>query len=310
MEHLTTLHAQAPYDLEVTRMFLHAKYGNYGEGQPAAVLEAAYGPVLEYSTRALNLISFRLKEDPEAYERFMARGAERNAAQYFTLADYFAQRDDEARALKYYELGVARCSDAVTVANKVRWLVRYYYNHDKRAEAEKLADAAAEVYSADGLLIKGNLLFWKEQYAESFEYHRRIEERYNRPQCVVEWWVDYRQRTGRSDFDDQIEKRLGTLFPKGRKPAALRDFTSPPETGVLIDGESDRLHAAGLKKGDIIVGFQGQRVETFHQYVYLRTMLANDTLNLLVWDGAKYREVTASPPQGRFGVDFGTYRAR
>jgi tetratricopeptide (TPR) repeat protein len=308
--HLEALHALAPYEPEVTRMFLHLKYGRYGEGQPAAVLEAAYGKPLEYSSRALNLISARLRDEPDAYERFLARAAEHNGFYYFRLGEYFAQRNDEPRAVKYYELAVERCRDAVSVANNVRWLVGYYFRQGRLAEAEKLADRAAEVYSFNGLQTKGDLLFWKEQYAESFEYYHRIEERYDNSQVIVNWWLSYRQRTGRPDFDDEIERRLDKLFPKGRRAVVLRELAGPPIAGVEIQEENELLRATGLKKGDIIVGFQGQHVDTLEQYLYLRNKLTNDALNLVVWNGTAYREVTASPPNGRFGVQFGTYQPR
>jgi hypothetical protein len=63
-----------------------------------------------------------------------------------------------------------------------------------------------------------------------------------------------------------------------------------------------------LKKGDVIVALGGQRVDNLEQYLYLRVRQAEDTLRLVVWDGAAYREVTASPPLRRFGVPFGTYK--
>jgi tetratricopeptide (TPR) repeat protein len=303
-----TLHRMAPYEPELVRIFLHYKYGKSGEGQPLAVLEAAYGPLLEYSVPALETVARRVRQDPDAYEQLMARAAAHNARHYLTLGRYFAERNDEARALKYYELGVERCTDAVAVANSSGWLVRYYFQHQRLDEARKLADFAAGVYSSVGLKTKGDLLYWLKQYPESFEYYRRIEERYDQKQAIFNWWLAYREETGRTDFDAEMDKRLDWLFPQGRQNVTLAALKEPPGSGVEVQEENDQTQAAGLKKGDVIVALGGQRVDNLEQYLYLRVRQAEDTLRLVVWDGAAYREVTASPPQRRFGVPFGTYK--
>ncbi len=302
------LHRLAPYNREVAQRYLHYKYGDFGRGQPPAVIEAAYGPLLAYSVPALWAAAHAVENDPAAHERWLDRAAERDALYYFTLGRYFAERGDEARALKYHELGVQRCRDAVGVANNARWLVGYYFRNNRLEEARKLADFAAKVYSAEGLQTKGDLHFWLKEYAQSLEYYRRLEERYNNTRAVFNWWLSYREQTGRDDYDAEISKRLDWLFPKGRRtitPAALND---PPHAGVEILEENDLIRAAGLKKGDIIVGLAGQQVDNLEQYQYLRVFLPDDTLRLMVWDGLRYREVTARPPQRRFGVAFGTYQ--
>jgi hypothetical protein len=302
------LHRLAPYDRMVALMWLHFKYGDYGRNQPLSVLEAAYGPLLEYSVPALKIVARRVEKDPVAYEQLMTRAAERNARYFFTLGEYFAARNDEARALKYYELGVQRCTDAVAVANNSGWLVRYYFRHQRLEEARKLADFAAETYSATGLKTKGDLLYWLGRYPESFEYYRRIEERYDYKQAIFDWWLAYREYTGRTDFDAEMDKRLDWLFPQGRQSVTLAALREPPRAGVEVQEENDHTRATGLKKGDVIVALGGQRVDNLEQYLYLRVRQAEDTLRLVVWDGAAYREVTASPPQRRFGVPFGTYK--
>lgn len=303
-----TLHRLAPYNLEVAQRYLHYKYGDFGRGQPPKVIEAAYGPLLEYSAPALWAAAHAVENDPAAYERWLARAAERHALYYFTLGRYFAERGDEARALKYHELGVQQCRDAVGVANNARWLVGYYFRNNRLDEARKLADFAAEVYSAEGLQTKGDLHFWLKEYAQSFEYYRRLEERYNNTRAVFNWWLSYREQTGRDDYDAEINRRLDWLFPRGRRTISPTELADPPRAGVEIQQENDLLRAAGLKKGDIIVGLDGQQVDNLEQYLYLRVFLPDDTLRLLVWDGLRYREVTARPPQRRFGVSFGTYQ--
>ena len=309
VERLEALHALAPYDAKLTRVLLHLKYGNNGQGQPEEVLAAAYGPLLEYSAPVLAVVGQRLEKDPVAYERFLLRAAARNGAYYFRLGDYFAQRGDAAKAAQYFEEGFEKGPDAVQAANHAPWLVRHYFAQGKLAEADRWADFAADVYSYRGLQAKGELLFLKGEYRESLDYYHKIEERYADPRCVVRWWVRYRAQTDQPDFDEEIEQRKDTLFPKGVRPIRLQGLSDPPTAGVIIQEENDLIRAAGLKKGDIIVGLQDQRVETLEQYVYLRTRLAGGPMRLLVWNGTRYLEASADPPRRRFGAAFDTYLA-
>ncbi len=309
-ERFEALRRRAPYDPEIIRLYLYLKHRTYGEGLPVETLEAAYGPLLEYSVPVLQLVARRVQKDPGAFERFMSRAAERNGRYYFNLGYYFAERNDVPRAVKYYELGVARCRDLVAVASSVDWLVVHYFETGRVAEAERLADLAAEVYSYNGLKTKADLRFRQERYAESFDLYRQMAERYDLPNLNFNWWVVYRQDTGRADFDAEIEKRQDLLFPNGRQNVSLRDLRERPEAGVLVQAESEPLRAAGLKKGDIIVGLQGTRVDTVAQFLYLRTKLPQNQLNLLVWDGARYREVTVNLPEGELGGEITNYELR
>jgi len=65
---------------------------------------------------------------------------------------------------------------------------------------------------------------------------------------------------------------------------------------------------AGLKQGDVIVAIDGIRAHNFAQYSYVRDSKQSPELDLIVWQGSAYREIKASPPNHRFGVDFGDYK--
>jgi hypothetical protein len=94
------------------------------------------------------------------------------------------------------------------------------------------------------------------------------------------------------------------------KKVSLRDFkTTPPTDGVSINGQNALLLSSGLKQGDVIVAIQGTLVHNFDQYLYIRGSLVTPELDLIVWQGNAFHEIKASPPDHRFGVDFGDFKA-
>jgi S1-C subfamily serine protease len=77
---------------------------------------------------------------------------------------------------------------------------------------------------------------------------------------------------------------------------------------VAIRQQNELLLSTGLKQGDVIVAINGVRVHTFEQYGNIRESLDTPDLDLIVWQGNAYHEIKASPPNHRFGVDFGDYK--
>jgi hypothetical protein len=173
-----------------------------------------------------------------------------------------------------------------------------------------LADQVADTYSQVGLKTKGDLLYWQGRYDESLAHYLKIEERYDQPGVIIDWWADYRGRTNDARYDGEMEKRLKILFPRGTETVTLASFQRPPDEGVRIEGESQHTAAAGLKKGDIIVALNGRRVYDLPQYLYVRAKAKDPSLRLIYWNGQSYADVTARPPNHRFGVAFRSYYAR
>jgi tetratricopeptide (TPR) repeat protein len=264
-------------------------------------LEEIYRPLLAFSAHELYKATARLTNDPVRYEQLMVRYAEKNAAGFFTLGRFFAYRNDESRAVTYYEKGMKAVGDAVSMANNSEWLVFYYLRNGRTNEAEALADRAAQVYSSIGLGTKAGLLETQAKYSEAFDYYRKIEERYDNPSQLVGFCVRYKAITGDTRYDDVVKKHLLTLFPRGLEKVELKDFTQPPVEGVLLPTDNDLLKKAGLKRGDIIVAVDGLRVYAIPQYQYVRDLTNAPVLTIIAWNGAEYTELNANPPKRRFG---------
>lgn len=87
----------------------------------------------------------------------------------------------------------------------------------------------------------------------------------------------------------------------------MNDFHAEPTDGVAINGQNDLVRSFGLRRGDVIVAVGGICTHTFAQYSYIRDLQPSPELNLIVWQDNTYHEIKASPPNRRFGVNFGDY---
>lgn len=301
------LHELAPYDENIDDAILREKYHDKPTYKEALALFQA---VLPYSCEAMETVARTVQDQPERYESLMNQAAELDPADYFTLGDYFKNRKENDKAAKYFAKACELDPDKVQVANGANWLVQYYLKKGEINSARRLADLAGEVYSYTGLLTKARFLEDTGDYAGAFEWFWKIQERYNDPGPVVAFCRRYKAKTGNTQFDEELQKRLGNLFPDGIKKVTIDDFHSAPRDGVLIDGEDGLTRAAGLASGDVIVALDGIRVHNFAQYGFEREIHSAPEMDLIVWQDTYYREVKASPPNHRFGVNFSDYVAR
>lgn len=299
--------ALAPWDGAAMHGLIKCKQSG-GAKLSGDELKAIYRPILEYAPHALECVAVAYEPQPAEYERYMTLAAKSAPHNYFQLGNYFAGRKEEDKAARYYEQAVALVLDDVWVANQSDWLVKYYFRKGRITEADHLANRAAEVYSHSGLMTKSDLLFLEKKYAESLEYVRKMDERYDRPEAIPAWIGKYKAATGDTRYDKELQAFEQKHFPNGKEPAVLADFKVKPQSGVRFEEDSALLNAAGLKRGDIIVALDGVRVYNLMQYNYLRDTLKTPELKLIVWGGMQYREVTASPPDHKFGVSLSNYR--
>lgn len=299
------LHEWAPYDCRVINFILKHKFNNQPTYNQAMEL---YSNLLPYSLTAMRTVANTLCNQPEQYKKLMLQAAQLDPSCYYALADYELNRHEEDKAAQYYDKGCDLDPDSVRVANCAPWRVRYYLKKGGTAKACEIAYSAGEVYSYDGLAAEGIFFEMTSNYDAAFSWYEKIEDRYNDSAPLVGFCLRYKAQTGDNRFDSQVQKRLGTLFPKGIEKVSLSDFHAPPVDGVLIRQQNDTLTSYGLKAGDVIVALAGTRTHTFDQYIYMRNALITPELDLIVWQGSAYHEVKASPLNHRFGVDFGDYQ--
>jgi tetratricopeptide (TPR) repeat protein len=304
---LDQLHERAPYDWDLNYYLMKNKFKNAPTYAQATEL---FGASSAYSVQAMTWLAWSVKDQPDKYEILMTKAAEVNPEEFFRLADFFAGRNEDAKACKYYEAGNAADPDAISVANHASWLVRYYLKQGRTADARRIADYAGEVYSFRGLQAKAEFLEATKDYAGAFQWYANIEERYEDSGPLVAFCLRYKSQTGDPRYDAEVLKRTSKVFPNGVEKVGLGDFSGAPADGVLLEEESGLLRAAGLKSGDVIVASYGVRVHNVAQYNYQRDNSNDPELDLIVWQSDGYHEIKASPPNHRFGVDIGDYRKK
>ena len=304
---IAAMHALAPYDHNISYNLIRTEYKKHPTYEQC---QEVYKLVLPYATYAMAAVAGTIQDQPDRYEELMSRAAAPDPARYYNLGNYFQARQMEDKAAKYFEKGNELCSDSVSASYHASWLIKYYLKKGETQKAQSVADEAGEVYSAVGLDAKAEFLETMGKYAEAFEWYAKEEERYDDSGPLMNFCLRYKAKTGDTRFDAELKSRVLKLFPKGIEKVGLKDFQSAPADGVLVKEENDLVSKAGMKTGNIIVAVNGIRVHNFAQYGYGRETGTTPEMILIVWEGNQYREIKASPPNHRFGVDMGDYPAK
>jgi tetratricopeptide (TPR) repeat protein len=298
------LHDLAPYNERIMDFILKHKYDGHPTFDQAMAL---YHEVTPYSAGALCAVASSVYDQPAQYEELMVRAGGLDPVNYYFLGDYEFKRKEEDKAAQYYEKAYDADPDRVRASNRAEWLVRYLLKHKRNERASEIASEAGMVYSSRGLETQAVYYEETSNYDSAFEWFAKIEERYNDSTPVLDFCLRHKAETGDPRFDSEVQKRMGKLFPKGMEKVSINDFKDSPIDGVLLNGESQLMDSAGLRKGDVVVALDGVWVHNTTQYGYIRDSTGSAELDLIVWQGGAYRESKSSPPNRKFGVDIVNY---
>lgn len=298
------LHEMAPYDCRISDFILNRKYNGHPTYQQALAL---YHEVMDYSLNSLRWLANASYDDPKQYEDYMSRAAQLDPSCYYSLGDYAFNHNDEDKAARLYQKAYDGDQDRVRASNHALWLVRYWLKHGRKDRAEQIATEGGNVYSYGGLEAQAVFFELTSNYDAAFGWLNKIDERYNDSVPLVSFCLRYKESTGDGRFEDELQKRVGKIFPKGLEKVSLSDLKGPPTDGVLFLGQNPAMESVGLKKGDVIVAAYGVRVHDTVQYTYQRDTKSTPGLNLIVWQGNAYRELNPVLPGHKFGVDIGNY---
>jgi hypothetical protein len=255
--------------------------------------------------RVANLV----REKPDEFEKLVTKAAELEPRRYFFLADYFQDRGDKPKNIQFAKLGHLKSTDRVSAASYAGLLVDHYLDSGDRPQAKKVADEAGEVYSAAGLRAKAWYHERIGELDEAMKWHELSVERYGSPDELL---IFCNRQIGKSKdarFVAKLQAVVDKFRPSKIEKVSLSDFKKPPVDGTAFSGSSPELLKAGLKEGDVVVAIYGNRIHSNTEYTLVRDTSTNTGLEIIVWDGSKYREVKASPPEKRFGVNMVPYRA-
>lgn len=298
------MRAVAPYNMDILHSYIAA-------GHPAGLTRAerdkeVLKTVAEFNVHAMREIAHHVRADARAFASAMNLVCALDPDEYLVVGEVLADAGFKDEAAVAYQAAFDKAPDRVWMANSSEWIVNYYYDKGRKEDALKIAMHAAEVYSSSGLQTAARLMERMEKWEEAAGYYAAIAERYDAPGELMQF------ASRRKEHDPQMaalyQKMVGVSFPTGMKKVALSDFAGEPRKGVKVTGTSEHTHRWKLRAGDIIVALDGIRVENFPQYDAVRSLQRGSTpLALIIWDGMRYRELSASVPDRRFGCGMDTY---
>lgn len=292
----------APYDVSLARELVNRS------GKPAPVAAILrYRKDLDYDREALEALAKAKQDDPAAYTAVYEKLCAIDPEAWVDLAVYLRERGDTAATLRAHEKMVALTRDQVAVSQEVGWLVNYYYDNGRAQQAFRLAREAAQVYSYDGLRTYAELCEKDKRYDAAEEHFRRIAERYEDRVPLLYYYRRQEGRLGKKLVAQRLEGLIREVMPQGLEKVKLSDFQGPPRDGAVMKSSSEKLTAAGLDKGAVVVAVDGNRVRTFEAYLLAIELAQNPRHQFIAWRGGRYVEVAADLPDGRFGVQMNTY---
>lgn len=272
-----------------------------GSKATAADLRREFGPMVDFDLNLMIRVAEASKDDPAEYKRRYRRIGALNPERLEILAKYLADRGEKKEAAATYEEFAAHTRDRVTVCNSMYWVINYYEDQGNQKRALEIAQQAAEVYCAEGLVNLADLYERRRQWKDAEEYYRRYAERYDHDRVLLGFYLRHEQLVGHKFDEARHRELLARFFPKGLEKVGS-DPAEPPPDGVILVGHSEEATKATLRAGDVIVALNGYRVRTYDQYRVVRTLSMDPELKLTLWRG-KALHITARPPNRWFEVE-------
>jgi hypothetical protein len=263
-----------------------------------------FNPRLDYDLRALRLARDRATE-PEERLRISRTACTVATAECMALGSELARqnRPDEA-ALEYARAFEDPSVDSVAISNNARWLVNYYMDRGRRADAEALADRAGSTGAYEGLITKAYLYERLQRFEVAEEGYRDAEDGYKRPGELIGFYYRAVNLYKQPAYKPQLDERLARLFPNGL--VQLSALNARPESGVIITKDSELSRTAGLQAGDLIVGLEGWRVDNLPQYRAINAFSKTDVMKITAWRTSAFA-VTVTAPNRLMGIEFRTH---
>jgi tetratricopeptide (TPR) repeat protein len=252
-------------------------------------------------------------ENPEASLGLTRRMCELDPGWCGRLGGDCVNLGDEAGAVVAYERMIEEAADRVMVSNNCAWLVKHYLRDGRRARAKEIAEMAAEVGSAEGLLTMAGFLEEPGRYEEAEGLIRRVRERYpeDGPDFVLFGFHHRMVHVRRlPSYERSLAQETRDLFPRGLEMVTLASLTGPPIDGATFTEETPSLRRNGMQKGDVVVALDGWRVRTLQQYYAIRSFDDDPDLRLIIWRDGKYAEVAARRMYRSFGAEMSDYPPR
>ncbi|MFN8093624.1 MAG: hypothetical protein U0599_15680 [Vicinamibacteria bacterium] len=298
-ETLRSLREMAPHDIGLA-LFDAARQP--ADRRNAASLAAVYGPLAEFNVRAMGKLADASWYDPAGFREWQGRLCEIVPDRCFMLGYRLAELGLPDEAAAAYQKAFDRANDRVAAANQCRWLVRYYVDHGQVRKAEVVARQAAGTGAASGLFVLAELLERKGRLGDAEEQYRQILDRYQDPERLAGFY--FRQiRAGHAEYESRFRNALALALPEGLLPLDRGALDKAPVRGAVVRKENDNTKRWGIKWGDVIVALDGYRVHGRRSFDVINELSLAPRMDLVVWRGSRFVDVTAELWDRRFRVD-------
>lgn len=283
-----------------------------GDKASAADLKRAYGPLLDYDVNVMSAVARASYDDPVEYKAIMRRMGDLDPDRLGNFGYYLVEHGDFDEAAKVYEEYRTRARDSVGVSNEMSWLVDRLFDQGNRKRALEIAQQAAEVNSANGLLTLALLYERMGRWADAEEYFLKVTHRYEGLEPSLLAFYLRRQQAGKEGGGAAArEALLAKIFPAGmEKMASVPAAGSAAPTGGLQIMDSSRVATkAGLAPGDVVVAVDGIAIQTRAQYTTVRLVRREPELPLIVWRKDHYLAAIARQFERWLDVEIKPYKA-
>ena len=301
-EELEALKQIAPYDPSVLRAHLRRTTNSHPTREQTI---AQFNELSGYNVWAMQMIADAVVDDPVHYQRVYGLICRYRPDSYINLGNYLRDRGDDAGAARAYQNAVDHAPDRVWVSNSCDWLINYYFDHDRKDDAFRVAKEAAEVYSAGGLAAMASLLERSGDLAQAEEYFRKIDERYEGENELAVFYVRNRDRS--PEYAKAARAATAKAFPDDLEPVKISDLSAPPRDGVALTRGSALAQQLGLGVGNVLVAIDGYRIRNKAQYYFVRALKRDPMITYIVWKMDHYVEVKGKVPRRSLGVRIADY---
>lgn len=253
-------------------------------------------PIIDSATRILDA------RDSEMQETLLTRAAQIDPDRNYQLAQFLVAQNRLDEAAETYQAMVNLASDRVAVANRVQWLVEYYFQVGQIDEARAVAAMAGEVYSHQGIETYSWFLEQNGEYDAAEAELLKLVERYDSPAELSRFYARRAIADPDSSYAEKLRAQEAAIFPNGRHQVVLSDFAGEPTRGIGFAGNSDIMRQNGLAPTDIVVAVDGWRVENEQQYLFARDLETGPQFSLIIYRDGKYQEMPVTADQRRLRV--------
>lgn len=222
------------------------------------------GPRVAYDMWAIDsaINAARDADDRIALRR---QACELTVSQCLELASELAAKDETAAAAEYERAFRNPALDAVAMTWASGWLVQYYERNNQAAKATDLAERSASVGSGPGMLTLARLQESRSRFDEADGLFTDNADSYQHKAPLAAFLYRQAVVAKKPEYLDRWKAIEREVFPGGLQRMAA-EMKTRPANGAFVEEDSFRSRQVRLQAGDIIVGIDGWKIESFEQF--------------------------------------------